>query len=580
MNHIGRRRQSALATCLLGALGVLVQAGCERPTPDTSRTTSKATATATSTPITADASIQGLVDAGPPQPADWTMADVPPCRFVLLTRRYPLLVELRAMVDGKPFDEASRQAAERVLPYLDQNRDQRVTWDEAAESGLLNARMAAMQLPTGRLRDVLLRSYDADADQTVSPGELVRFFNRGYLSQRWFVVRSADRDATGLASSLARTLDRDGNQQLSDDEIEQAPGRLGLLDMDDDGILLLNEVAGPPMAAGEPVEGARPGRDPPIFLLEDAATDYGDLLFRLQEKYAKGAPLLVDALAEWPRAWQALDTDGDAVIWDDELAVIRDRSPDVTIKILIESRASDLPGQIRFESPSVEVRRRTDQYSEIDLGSDVIGIALRPPAVLDGESYVNSIIQRGDRDGDGQLSASEFAVGQLGIDFQALDQNADELLQPSELERLATIFADMSWLRLEASLRPAGDAIFNVLDTNRDHQLSRSEIALAADPLRRLDLDGDGQVQFAECNAGLDITLNSGQGTFDPIGAPAMVDNPASPASANTPDWFRAMDANHDGEIQRREFLGPLTQFEQADADADGSLSPVEVQGL
>jgi hypothetical protein len=36
------------------------------------------------------------------------------------------------------------------------------------------------------------------------------------------------------------------------------------------------------------------------------------------------------------------------------------------------------------------------------------------------------------------------------------------------------------------------------------------------------------------------------------------------------------MDRNHDGDVSRREFLGPSGLFDELDADNDGLLSPAE----
>ena len=42
------------------------------------------------------------------------------------------------------------------------------------------------------------------------------------------------------------------------------------------------------------------------------------------------------------------------------------------------------------------------------------------------------------------------------------------------------------------------------------------------------------------------------------------------------PDWFQKMDRNHDGDVSRREFLGPRDQFDRLDRDKDGLIDPDE----
>ena len=42
------------------------------------------------------------------------------------------------------------------------------------------------------------------------------------------------------------------------------------------------------------------------------------------------------------------------------------------------------------------------------------------------------------------------------------------------------------------------------------------------------------------------------------------------------PDWFQKMDRNHDGDVSRREFLGPRDQFDRLDRDNDGLIDADE----
>ena len=42
------------------------------------------------------------------------------------------------------------------------------------------------------------------------------------------------------------------------------------------------------------------------------------------------------------------------------------------------------------------------------------------------------------------------------------------------------------------------------------------------------------------------------------------------------PTWFRKMDRNRDGDVSRREFLGPRGEFDRLDRDHDGLIDPAE----
>ena len=55
-----------------------------------------------------------------------------------------------------------------------------------------------------------------------------------------------------------------------------------------------------------------------------------------------------------------------------------------------------------------------------------------------------------------------------------------------------------------------------------------------------------------------------------------MMAAPATQAPAAGPSWFRKMDRNRDGDISRREFLGPRADFERLDGDRDGLIDAEE----
>jgi Ca2+-binding EF-hand superfamily protein len=51
---------------------------------------------------------------------------------------------------------------------------------------------------------------------------------------------------------------------------------------------------------------------------------------------------------------------------------------------------------------------------------------------------------------------------------------------------------------------------------------------------------------------------------------------PGTRTPAAGPSWFRKMDRNKDGDVSRREFLGPRAAFEKLDRDHDGLIDAAE----
>ena len=117
------------------------------------------------------------------------------------------------------------------------------------------------------------------------------------------------------------------------------------------------------------------------------------------------------------------------------------------------------------------------------------------------------------------------------------------------------------------------DGRFNLMDTNHDGSVSKSELAAQAQrdleaararinqqlaaSFNRLDTNHDGK-----------LSLQEFQGAAPSIKA------------GETPDQLMArLDANHDGKITADEFRGPeLAKFNKVDANHDGIVTPQEVQ--
>jgi Ca2+-binding EF-hand superfamily protein len=185
-------------------------------------------------------------------------------------------------------------------------------------------------------------------------------------------------------------------------------------------------------------------------------------------------------------------------------------------------------------------------------------------------------LTRLDQNKDGYLEASEIPEslqGQLGR-FEAVDSDGDGKAYPHEIE--AFLAQQQAGLRAQIHAR-AGDSrdlLFAALDSNHDERLDSREIEATPSRLQSLDIQGDDKITPGELPEIFVLVL--ARGSLEAPDATFARRPVSAPPCDNTPRWSAAMDANQDGVISRREFLGAADQFARLDANKSGVLEPAE----
>ena len=162
--------------------------------------------------------------------------------------------------------------------------------------------------------------------------------------------------------------------------------------------------------------------------------------------------------------------------------------------------------------------------------------------------------------------------------FDVMDIDGDGKLYMKEVDA----FVDQELLaarsQMVLSVSDQGRAIFAIVDLNRDRHLGVREIRDAVSRVSSWDRNVDGHIRSDEVPHHYQLSIGRGQvmvGGRAAFGAP-MMSSPGTQAPASGPRWFRKMDRNRDGDISRREFLGPRVNFERLDLDHDGLIDAQE----
>lgn len=174
------------------------------------------------------------------------------------------------------------------------------------------------------------------------------------------------------------------------------------------------------------------------------------------------------------------------------------------------------------------------------------------------------IFKRLDANGDGKLEISELpeqARPRLEPFVARFDADGDNALSIDEFRKGQQV------LRSQAGIAPAGGApgvpLMSVLDLDGDGALSKSEIASAAESLKKLDRNGDGSLSREELAS---------------AGPAAGAGKPA-PRPNQLLKRLEARDKNGDGKWSADELPPVLRgEFEKLDANNDGFIDSGEVK--
>jgi Ca2+-binding EF-hand superfamily protein len=560
-------------------------------------------------------------------------------RIMILAPDGPVIVELRMSIDGQPHTGALDELVAEVLRLADTNGDGRPTWQEVVESKRFKyGQLGNVAIEGEYGGKQVLEMYDQNRDGTVDAAELPRFLTRNAGSARSFSVRgTADhRVSAGRESPLWQLLDSDGDGALSEEELAEAEPRLWSRDSDDDEILSAAELAAPPSVMPG-MAAPRRRRGPDAVKLLGPHADWDSVRFELERAYAGARSLKPDSFPRHPELFALLDENGDGRLVKTEFPRLDTLPPHLVLAVEFGRRREEEVGATEVgesEDGAPEDRKSEvgksevgeSEVSESEDGKSADGTPAQPPvrpptirlvsvdpSLADGEATVDEIggrvtvpiagttltvylndmalggsetaraeqlLAQFDADKNGYLEASEVpenAVQQFGA-FEAVDADEDGKIYTPEIREYLVGQQAAQRAQIHAKVEDREDRLFALLDANHDERLDRREVAQAADGLQALATRRPGQITAGDLPEVLMLGLARGNAQnldalFTP--PPARVQTVA----ADLPRWFRSMDANADGAISRREFIGPLAKFDELDANGDGLLEAAEATG-
>ncbi len=335
-----------------------------------------------------------------------------------------------------------------------------------------------------------------------------------------------------------------------------------------------------------------------------AHADWPSVQRLLEQEYGGARGLKADSFPLTPELFGQLDKNKDGRVRRDEFEALNDIPPHLVVAASFgKAQETADKGQDAEDADATErpMRRNQPTLKLVQVDPRLAG---QSPAVNEqpgrltvaiGGSlltfYTNDtvadddfaarakqVLEMFDQNKDGYLEKSEVPEalqGQLGR-FEAVDVDEDGKAYPQEIEEFLAQQQAGLRAQIHAKATDSEDVLFAALDADHDDRLDSRELKGAPERLKALDQNGDGQITADELPELLLVglargSLENADATF--AGPPAI----AKAADDKAPRWFTAMDANQDGAISRREFVGPMEKFRELDRDGNGLLELWEV---
>ncbi len=308
---------------------------------------------------------------------------------------------------------------------------------------------------------------------------------------------------------------------------------------------------------------------------------------------SQNSKLSSEELAIDPDAFTEADKNHDGSLDLDELrkffrAVPYDVTLDVRLSPDASGRATVKPASGMAPAKGVRFRQISEGDVEIVVGQVRVDVRVDDGSHAAGD--VRILTQRfkaADANKDGYLEGKELEAingpqSPLAGLAEVIDRNGDKKIYLKELLDFGDRQNEAARGRLFANASDQGRAIFGVVDLDRDRRLGCRELLRTVERVTSWDGDSDGRVSADEIPYHFQVGVGRGGlvgltgGVIGPIGAQAMAAARGGAEPGVGPVWFQKMDRNHDGDVSRREFLGPREAFDRLDKDTDGLIDAEE----
>jgi uncharacterized protein (TIGR03067 family) len=295
------------------------------------------------------------------------------------------------------------------------------------------------------------------------------------LTLEELIVDYRQPEAVEQGTELFTILDRDGDEKLTFDEFKTRPRKAFYLAMDLNADQTLSQRE---FSMGE---------------MKSAPRDRADLVFKLADVDVDGRLTFKEFRSRPPDAhFEKLDVDEDDRLSPDEyaagnVALVRTNRCESVFRMIDRDGDGSLSRDELRDKPEESTFAKRDADGNGKLTLQEFGVWAQTP---EEKAARKKTFERRDTDGDGKLSFRESARRPGEASFWAPDEDGDARLTLDELKSSGRA----------SELGDRVDALFGLIDRNRDGRVSLAEYRTQPDEARfpLIDLDGDESLSLKE----------------------------------------------------------------------------------
>ncbi len=505
-----------------------------------------------------------------------------PERIIVLAETGPVIIDLFIEIDDHSFRQATNALIDDVLTTGDTNQDGQTAWKELLSSDrFAYGQYGNPRVDSEQQRVELAKTYDINSNKYVDREEVLGFLRQDASNSESFSLTESDAQADSITTSpVFRWLDTNGDELLDLAERKSAVSRIWKNDAEDDRIIRAGDF-NPNPNGNMAMRRRRRTRLPRKTIVLRKYSNWSKILYSVEERYAYGNPITLHDIPDFAELFNQLDADQDEFLSPREFSAVADVPPHVSMTLRY---GADVAGHISVDhvDPDLALTSMSvgDNRAKMAIAGSLLELAVREPNVeVAVDQQLDMAFQQFDTNKDGTFSMQEYESLQelTATPFAVTDSNGDDTVDRDELAANIQVQQAAQQYQISGRVGASQQPLFGQLDINGDGQLTVREVDLIPERLLLLDENGDGVVTASERPNSISIQLTRGVAPGRPT--VAMQDTPTSPVDQSGPAWFRSMDLNRDGEISRREFIGPIESFETLDQNADQFISLSEATG-